>query len=516
LRVLLVTGRLAEPLVRKYAGDVKAEVDVACLPVSVAALITPQMVVEGLRGAVARKKYDMIIVPGLMRGSTKPIEKALGVPVFKGSRYACDIPLVFEKLEELSKEEPLDVIVARERAMLWREIEGYEEGKEARVGFTVGRDGVKGVYVGLDGVVRILAEVVDAPTLPTDRVLSRAEYYLKSGADMIDIGAVVGEDNAQRIAELVYEVRERFKVPVSVDSLNPSEIEAAVEAGADMVLSLDYGNIDEVKIPMDVAVVLLPTNVRTGDLPGDPEGRAEKAFRIVERARGKGFRRIIADLLLEPPINPGFTRSLRSYLIFRDLDRETPLMFGAGNVSEFVDADSVGINAMLAIIAQEVGAPLILTTENSVKTRGSVREVATARRMAAIAKALSSPPKDLGVSLLRAKSKREFFEAPNVEEVEAVFERERKEYTPDPLGYFTIWVNHDTGRIFVLHRGGGGERLFVGGNAEHLGKTILSEGLVGSLEHAVYLGRELGKAECCLKLGKSYVQDADVFGGDYE
>ena len=36
---------------------------------------------------------------------------------------------------------------------------------------------------------------------------------------------------------------------------------------------------------------------------------------------------------------------------------------------------------------------------------------------------------------------------------------------------------------------------------------------MGSLEHAVYLGRELEKAEVCLKLGKSYVQDVDVFGG---
>ena len=41
--------------------------------------------------------------------------------------------------------------------------------------------------------------------------------------------------------------------------------------------------------------------------------------------------------------------------------------------------------------------------------------------------------------------------------------------------------------------------------------TILRLGLVSSLEHAAYLGRELAKAEIALSLKKSYEQDEPLF-----
>nr|MDO8090521.1 DUF4346 domain-containing protein [Candidatus Sigynarchaeota archaeon] len=49
-------------------------------------------------------------------------------------------------------------------------------------------------------------------------------------------------------------------------------------------------------------------------------------------------------------------------------------------------------------------------------------------------------------------------------------------------------------------------------SAEALGKKIVSLNLVSRLDHAVYLGRELNKAETCLLFGKSYAQDISVFG----
>lgn len=511
MRVLLVTGRLAERLVRKYARELGPEVDVVSLPVSVAALITPQILVEHLRGKISKEKYDVLIVPGLMRGDVGVVEKELGVPVFKGTRYACDIPLILKNLGFLSKEEALDVVLARLRDETWSKLMYESEG--VSLGFTVGREGVKPVYVGVDGPVRVLAEVVDAPEFPYGKVMSRVEYFLKSGADMIDLGAIVGEDNSRKISELVYGVREKFRVPVSVDSLNPAEIEAAVEAGADMVLSLDYGNFREVKLPGDVAVVVLPTNVKEGEIPRSPKERAERTLKMVNEARRAGLVKIVADPLLEPPINPGFASSLRSYFVFREMDEVTPLLFGAGNITEFIDADSVGINVVLTLLAQELGVAVLLTTEKSVKCRGSVKEVVAARKLAYMAKRLSAPPKDLGVGVFLAKSKKEYIEPPSVEGVQVVPEMKSDEYLPDPLGYFTIWVDHDEGKVFVLYRGARGERLFAGESAEHIGKAVLSEGLVSTLEHAMYLGRELGKAEACLKLGKSYVQDVDVFGG---
>jgi len=510
LKVLLVTGRLAEGQVRKYAESFGSEVDVISLPVSVAALITPQMLVEHLKGVVSKKNYDAVIVPGLLRGNVGVVEEQLGVPVFKGTRYACDIPLIFKNFASLSKEEALDVVLARSRDE-WSKLSELTE--DSGLGFKVGRKDVKPVYVGVDGPVRVLAEVVDAPELSLSKVMARVKYFLESGADMIDIGAVVGEDNSHRIYELVYEVRERFKVPVSVDSLNPAEIEAAVDAGADMVLSLDYGNFKEVKLPNDVTATVLPTNVKEGEIPKCSEERAKKTLEIVKEARKAGLVKVVADPLLEPPINPGIASSLRSYFLFREMDAVTPLLFGAGNVTEFIDADSVGVNVFLALLAQELGVAVLLTTEQSVKCRGCVREAAAARKLAYIAKKLSTPPKDLDVDVFVAKSKKEYFESPDIDGVSITPEIKVEDYSPDSLGYFTIWVNHDEGKIFALYRGVKGERLFAGRSAEHIGKTIISEGLVGSLEHAVYLGRELEKAEVCLKLGKSYVQDVDVFGG---
>lgn len=507
MKILLVTGRLAEKLVRKYCEGLGLEVDVATMPVSVAALITPQMLIEHLKEKVSKEKYDAIIVPGLMRGSVKAVEAALGTPVFKGTRYACDIPLIFKNFDLLSKEEALDTVISRLRNDAWNKLEPFTGS-----GFTIGREGVKPVYVGVDGPVRVLAEVVDAPALPRDKVLSRAEYFLKSGADMIDIGGVVGEEHPRVISELVYEVREKFKVPVSVDSLNPAEIEAAVEAGADMVLSLDHGNFGEVRLPSDVAVTVLPTNEKKGEIPRDPAERARKTLEMVEKARKAGLVKVVADPLLEPPITPGLVNSLKSYILFREADAATPLLFGVGNVTEFIDVDSIGVNALLTMLAQELGVAVLLTTEHSVKCRGSVREVDAARKMAYLAKSLSTPPKDLGIAFFAAKSKKEYFVPPSVDESRAVAEARNDSYSPDPLGYFTIWVDHEKGKIFALYKGVKGEKLFVGESSEYLGKAILSEGVISSLEHALYLGRELGKAEACLKLGKSYVQDLDVFG----
>jgi dihydropteroate synthase len=51
----------------------------------------------------------------------------------------------------------------------------------------------------------------------------------------------------------------------------------------------------------------------------------------------------------------------------------------------------------------------------------------------------------------------------------------------------------------------------VGDEATEVYQTIVREKMVGKLEHAAYLGRELEKAEIALRLGRSYVQDEDLF-----
>ena len=105
----------------------------------------------------------------------------------------------------------------------------------------------------------------------------------------------------------------------------------------------------------------------------------------------------------------------------------------------------------------------------------------------------------------------------------------------DPSGYFLIKVDADAAELVVEHysndvddqgratdpetgevlacRGGGPRRAcrsFRGRTAKELG-IALTEGdgphPLSRLDHALYLGRELQKAEICLKNGYTYVQD---------
>lgn len=105
----------------------------------------------------------------------------------------------------------------------------------------------------------------------------------------------------------------------------------------------------------------------------------------------------------------------------------------------------------------------------------------------------------------------------------------------DPAGYFLIRVDHETAELVAEHYGngiderglatdpdtgevlscrGGGVRqplaVVRGRTAKELGMR-LTEGEgpfpLSRLDHALYLGRELQKAEQALELGVAYVQD---------
>jgi dihydropteroate synthase-like protein len=116
------------------------------------------------------------------------------------------------------------------------------------------------------------------------------------------------------------------------------------------------------------------------------------------RAREAGISCIIADPLIQP-VGSGFTGSIR----FGETGGY-PLFFGAGNVSELLDTDSIGVNALLAGMAYELGASVIFTSEHSDKTRGSVKEMRTATEMMVLTEGRPYP-KDLGIDLLVLKEK---------------------------------------------------------------------------------------------------------------
>jgi dihydropteroate synthase-like protein len=203
--------------------------------------------------------------------------------------------------------------------------------------------------------------------------------------------------------------------------------------------------------------------------------------------------------------------SMARYKQFRRSYLHIPTFFGVGNITELIDADSVGVNAMLTSIAGDVGADILFTPEYSDKARGSIAELKTAAGMTALANRRSTPPKDLGLDLLVLKEKRfrQFDMLP-----EKFIEGEKSyQFMRDPAGSFRISISDQfsrdwkfkQGRIIARHT----KYTIVGDNAKEVLDTALDLGLVSRLDHAAYLGSELMKAELAIKLGRSFSQDDD-------
>ncbi len=212
--------------------------------------------------------------------------------------------------------------------------------------------------------------------------------------------------------------------------------------------------------------------------------------------------RVIADPVLDPPMQ-GLASSLERYLALYRAHPDVPLFFGAGNVTELMDADSQGVNALLAAIGAEVGSAILFTPEYSAKASGSVRELAKASMMMQIARTRKTPPKDLGVDLLILKEKRRLpEEALPQARIEA---KSGHGYEPDNAGAFRIFLS---GGLIIAQNG---PVSVSGGNARDLLNTLIEMGLVSRLDHAGYLGRELERAEIALRLGRGYVQDEPLW-----
>ena len=468
MRILLVTGRIAEREVRKIAERYGCDVYVA--DVDVASFLTPNHLKD-----LDLSKYDLVLIPGMAKGNWKELERVKGVKVRLGPIHYSDLPYILERIEELelSHEIPacrlLNLNKAEESVRLVDSIdECYFYIGDVRVG----------------GRIKVVAEIVDATELDNDSLIDRINYYLESGADIIDLGIPIDFDS--RDVERVVKVARDHCKALSIDTFNRKAIEIGVKHGVDMIMSVSHENINCLDLVRDKAVVVVDRDV-------------ERLLRLVDTA--KGFTdRVIADPLLDIRV----FESLMRYHEFRSRS-DVPLLMGVGNVTELFDADSIGINALLTYIAEEIGCQLLFTTEASDKTRGSVRELRISTYMAKASKLKKIPPKDLGFDLLVFKEKRIRRESFEVREV---VEAKPSEFVRDPKGDFRIWVGD---RIYCQHE----SVTVVGENAKEIIDTVIRLGLISRLDHAGYLGRELKKAELALKLGKSYVQDEVLNFGIY-
>ncbi|BDG60445.1 DUF6513 domain-containing protein [Caldinitratiruptor microaerophilus] len=432
-RILCVTGTLAERALRATLADLagEAEWEVQVLPITVASLMTTEWMAPRL---TVPPGTDRVLIPGLCRGDVGALSARLGVPVERGPADLKDLPEFFGRR---------------------RRLVGYGE------------------YSAL-----LFAEVQSAPELPWERLLAQAEYYRASGADVVDLGCVPGR-RWDGIGRAVSSLRERgFRV--SVDTFDPWEMREGVAAGAEYVLSVTPSTVHLARDLRGATVVVVPDS----DPPADPA--LDGLARAVERLRDWDIPFILDPLLA--PINFGFAASLHRYVECRRRFPDAPMMLGAHHLTELLDADSTGVNAVIMGFAQELGIGHILTTEVIPWARGCVRELDRARRLMHFSHRRGVLPKHLDDSLLALKDRRP------------------ADYTEDEIRAFHAQVRDPNFRIFTdgLYIYAFNARTFVRGTDP---AAIFRELNVSDAGHAFYLGRELERAAIALRLGKRYRQE---------
>jgi len=523
MKILIVTGKLAENLVKNQSSKSEHEVHVHVVDTPIAAFLTPQRIVNELERGSAQGVYDLdsfdtILTPGLLRKDVAEVEEKTGIATYKGPKDAADLGIVLEMMEklELSSKTPADKLIEdelRKRALQF--IEDFENNEENRTELLEKPENIRvgRLPVGEDFPMRVLAEIANAPLLSHEELLKRAEYFVKSGADMVDIGMVAGETLADRIPGMVKLLKENLDVAVSIDSLNPVEIRAAVEAGVDMVLSLDHGNYGEV-LPIlqekNIPAVILPTDYSRNWVPKTIDERVESLEKLRKKCRGID---VIADLVLDPINSTSIVDSIIACRRFKERNPE-PLFFGIGNVTELLDTDSVGVNALLAGIAMELGASVLFTPEESGKTIGSVKELAVSSKMMFLSKSRGSIPKDLGINLVVFKDKRRGDGITEETDVPSYDGKIEERFVRDPSGSFKITIGESEGekKIKAVHYIKMEPQIAIyGSTAKEIYDEIMRRDLISRMEHAAYVGSELQKAEIALKTGKNYVQDFPLF-----
>ena len=526
MKVLIITGELAYPLIKDVVSSVKGDIIVHIVDnTQVAAFLTPRQIIKEVKKCFSNQldEIDMILVPGLIKKGTKEITKELGIPTFKGSTDGADLAMVLNLVGsiELSEDKPADKLIEEEkRKEAFKFIEEFENDKENIEKLLEKPNNIliKNLPVGEDFPMRVLSEIANAPFLSKEALINKCQYFVDSGADMIDIGMAAGEDFSDKIPELIETLRPIVgDRPLSIDTLNTKEIKVAAECGIDFVLSLDLGNNSEIKdilIEKDIPAVLLPTNFSQGKSPKSPAERVESMHQLIKETEGL---RYVADLILDPVNSSSIVESIIACHEFHK-QNPAPMFFGVGNVTELMDADSGGVNVLLAGIGMELGASILFTPEESGKTRGSVYELATASKMMFLAKNRKSIPKDLGINLVafKDKHKRNDIIENELDEVPETRLEKPLKFIRDKAGSFRINVDYGTtvenSRIVATHfKKNKADLVIVGHSAKEVYEEIITKELVTRMEHAAYLGSELQKAEIAMITGKDYVQDFELF-----
>jgi dihydropteroate synthase len=436
-KVLFVTGRLAEPALRRVLEAMAPpfEAVVAVMKITVAALMTTPWIARFLE---VPSGTDLVLLPGLVEGDTEVLLQRFGVPVEKGPKDLREIPQYFG------------------RAQAAQDYGAYD--------------------------IEILAEINNAPKLSREAIRAAADYFRASGADLIDIGCTPGVP-FPALGDVVRELR-GAGTRVSVDSFDPGEIRTAVEAGAELVLSVNGSNLE-------VARDLKGSGARVVAIPDFGESIETLPATI------EALERWNVGYLIDPVVEPigfGFTASLERYAEAHRRYPDAGQMMGVGNITELTSADTTGVNALLLAICQETGVRAVLTTEVIPWARGVVREIDVARRLMYHAVRHRTLPKNVDDRLVTVKD-------PEILAYDEAELRQLHHAVTD--SNFRIFTDRSTITVF-------NNEIFVRGTDI---QEIFGQLGVDEATHAFYLGRELARAKLAITLGKTYRQEGALRWG---
>ena len=498
---------VAKPFLEKIVKQLSdVEAKVLSLPIPIAAMMTNEYLTRELpRYPELIEWADIIIAPGFTKGDLKDVAKKLGKPVYKGCLYAYDIPILVEYLKkggELSTVNPLDELLSKEKKRREEIILAELRREATKSCFEVGGKPVSIKYP------LIMGEVFVNEEMDFGRIASKAHRLVSHGSDILIIGS--SRLPLDVVADYSKKVKRLLNIPVGVDYFKYEDFSSLSDGEVDILLSFPADSILHLNPKEEfrkTAVVLIPDPFSI-----NVEEKISSLRAGLKHAIDKGFGKIILDPVLNPP-QQAFIESLYAFKTARKEFPGYPILMGVSNFTELIDADSIGVNAVLASIGVEAGVDLFLVTEESAKTSYSVREFRKALDMALLAREMEKPPKDFSVNLLVCKSKKKRGLKPQ-ELVNPVKASRPYPLKADPSGYFKIYVDHDQEAIIVEHYKHGDSKpsiTILGTDPSAIINEILERKLASAPEHFYYLGRELWKAKTALKLGKDYVQDEELF-----
>lgn len=405
--------------------------EIAVLPITVAALMHVHWVQRKL---TVPPETQRVIVPGWCGGDLSVLESEWKVPFERGPKDLRDLPEFFGR-----QKRPVP------------KLDDYS--------------------------IEIIAEINHAPRLTETALLHEAERLRSQGANLIDLGNLPGESWVG-IGPAVAALRANgFRV--SIDSFDRQEVEAAVENGAELVLSGQGPHLSwQTAIPAEFVII-----------PDTPNEIA--TLETTAAAFTAAGRTVRWDPILEP-IGFGFAASLARYYRVREHRPDAALMMGIGNLTELSEVDSTGVNFLLAALCEELRIGSILTTSVINWCRTAVQEFDIARRLVRHAIQRRTLPKHVHGQLVMLRD-------PRVHELGEHGLSEIRQRITDPN--FRIFA--ERGEVHLMNRDG----YWHGSDPYEVFDRMIAA--VGTLtaEHAFYLGMELMKARTALTLGKQYTQD---------